>query len=181
MQRTHVERAPAMKGFIAMNWIIRRLDGQEILWHNGGTGGYRTFAGYNPATKVGIVALSNTSTPAGVDDIGRHLLDSGFPLAPPVKPPKDRKEITLDPKILARYPGKYELAPTFHITVTLEDGKLFLQATAQPKFPLFAEAEKEFFLKVVDAQITFEVDGDGPATKLVLHQNGRDLPGKRTE
>jgi hypothetical protein len=46
---------------------------------------------------------------------------------------------------------------------------------------LFAEGEKDFFLKVVDAQITFETNPDGVAKQLVLHQAGRDIPAKRVE
>jgi D-alanyl-D-alanine-carboxypeptidase/D-alanyl-D-alanine-endopeptidase len=72
MQRTHVERAPAMKGFIAMNWIIRRLDGQEILWHNGGTGGYRTWIGFDK--KKGLAAVVLTNSTHGADDLGFELL-----------------------------------------------------------------------------------------------------------
>jgi CubicO group peptidase (beta-lactamase class C family) len=48
----------------------------EILWHNGGTGEYPSFIGYNAKTRVGVVVLSNTFTGSGVDDIGMHLLDS---------------------------------------------------------------------------------------------------------
>jgi hypothetical protein len=55
------------------------------------------------------------------------------------------------------------------------------KATGQPKFELFAESEKEYFLKVVDAQITFEVDPAGTASQLVLHQLGRNTPAKRIE
>jgi CubicO group peptidase (beta-lactamase class C family) len=72
MQRTHVERAPAGKGFIAMNWIIRRLDGQEILWHNGGTGGYRTWMGFDK--KKGLAAVVLTNSTHGADDLGFELL-----------------------------------------------------------------------------------------------------------
>ena len=50
-----------------------------------------------------------------------------------------------------------------------------------PKFELFGESPTNYFLKVVDAQITFETDAQGKATGLVLHQNGRDLPGKRAQ
>ena len=50
-------------------------NGNEIVWHNGGTGGYRTWIGFDPKSRIGVVVLSNTSTAAGVDDIGAHLLD----------------------------------------------------------------------------------------------------------
>ena len=70
-----------------------------------------------------------------------------------------------------------QLAPTFAITVTREGTSLYAQATGQPRFQLFAEAPTEFFLKEVDAQITFEKDSAGKVTRLVLHQGGQDVPG----
>ncbi len=59
---------------VALAWHILTRDGDDIVWHNGGTGGYRSFIGFNSTTKVGVVVLSNTSTLAGVDDIGLHVL-----------------------------------------------------------------------------------------------------------
>ncbi|MGB7022575.1 MAG: hypothetical protein WBD73_02150, partial [Candidatus Acidiferrales bacterium] len=57
---------------------------------------------------------------------------------------------------------------------------LFEQGTGQPKFEIFPESQTEFFLKVVDAQITFVTKGPSRATALILHQNG-DHTGKRVE
>jgi len=68
---------------VALAWHIISRNGREIIWHNGGTGGYRSFIGYDQAAGVGVVVLSNTSTVMGVDDIGLHLLDSRNPLLPP--------------------------------------------------------------------------------------------------
>lgn len=167
---------PAME--IALGWHILSKDGNEIVWHNGGTGGYRSYIGFNPKTRVGVVALSNTSTTVGVDDIGRHLLDASLPLMPP---PKSHKEIALDPKRMDGFAGKYELAPNFVLTITLEGDGLYAQATGQPRFQIFPEAEKKFFFKVVDAQLTFTTDDKGKATGLTLHQNGANIPGKRLD
>lgn len=163
---------------IALGWHISTRNGHEIVWHNGGTGGYRTWIGFDSKSRTGVVVLSNTSTIAGVDDIGLHLLDSTFPL---MQPPKQHHEVKVDPAILDRYAGHYELAPTFVITVTRNGDHLFAQATGQPNFEIFAEDDRHFFYKVVDAQITFEVDATGRATSLVLHQNGANVPGKRIE
>lgn len=96
------------------------------------------------------------------------------------KPPAARTEVALDSTVLERYVGEYELAPTFRIAVTREGNALFGQATGQPRFRLFAESETKFFLKVVDAQITFEREPDGRVTGLILHQNGGNVPGKKT-
>lgn len=163
---------------IALGWHISTHNGREIVWHNGGTGGYRSWIGFDQKSRTGVVVLSNTSTNAGVDDIGAHLLDPTIPL---IQPPKQHREVKVDPAILDRYTGRYELAPTFVITVTRNGDHLFAQATSQPNFEIFAENDHDFFYKVVDAQLTFVVNDAGRATSLVLHQNGANVPGKRIE
>jgi CubicO group peptidase (beta-lactamase class C family) len=154
-----------------LGWVISGSGDDQIIWHNGGTGGYRSYLGFMPAKGVGVVALSNTSTEAGVDDIGRHLLDSRNPLA---EPPRERVAVTLDPAIYERYVGTYRLAPQFEIVISSEGASLFAQATGQGRHEIFAESDKLFFLKVVNAQLTFNVGADGRAAGLTLHQNGID-------
>jgi CubicO group peptidase (beta-lactamase class C family) len=161
---------------IGLGWLISTRDGHEIIWHNGGTGGYRTWIGFESKTRTGVVVLSNTSTNAGADDIGLHLLDSAFPL---LQPPKQRNEVKVDAAVLEKYTGRYQLAPDFIITVTREGDQLYAQASGQPRFEIFAESPREFFLKVVDAQLTFVVDDTGRATSIVLHQNGNNTPGNQ--
>ena len=89
------------------------------------------------------------------------------------------KEIAVPLGILEKYVGTYEIAPTLCIAITLEAEQLMAQATNQPKFPLFAESETMFFLKLVDAQVEFFKDDKGNVTHLVLHQGGRDSTGTK--
>ena len=70
------------------------------------------------------------------------------------------------------------MKPGFDLTITLEGSQLMAQATGQPKFPLFAESETNFFLKVVDAQVEFGKDEKG-VTYLVLHQGAAHPRGTR--
>jgi hypothetical protein len=93
-----------------------------------------------------------------------------------VEAPAEHKAITVAPEILKQYIGTYPLSSAFAITVTVEDGQLMEQATHQPKFPIFPEANDKFFLKVVDAQIEFVRDGSGTVKSLILRQGGRDQP-----
>lgn len=161
---------PAME--IAYAWHVQTKDGSSIIWHNGGTGGYRTYMGFDPKARVGVVVLSNISTPEGPDDIGRHLLNASYPMAK-VTPPTEHTAITLDPKVFDRYVGAYQLDPGALMAITRDGGQFYAQLTGQPRFEIFPESDRKFFLKVVDAQITFDTD------KLTLHQNGRDMPAKR--
>lgn len=163
---------------IGLGWMISQHGEDEIVWHNGGTGGYRSFAGYLKNPGRGAVVLSNTATAIGGDDIGMHLLDAALPLAPQ---PKVREAIAVPAEQLTLYAGRYELAPDFVLEVTAEAGRLFVQATGQDRLEVFAESPTDFFYKVVDAQISFTTGPDGRATGLVLHQNGQDLPGRRVD
>lgn len=79
-------RRPAINAHIkvALGWHVTLRPEGEIIWHNGGTPGFRTFAGFNPKMGVGVVVLSNTNTGRlGPDDIGLHLLDPAAPLDVP--------------------------------------------------------------------------------------------------
>lgn len=44
---------------------------------------------------------------------------------------------------------------------------------------MFASGPRDFFYKVVNAQLTFEVGTDGRVTAVVLHQLGRDQRATR--
>ena len=163
---------------IAYGWHVQTRDGNSIIWHNGGTGGYRTYIGYDPKARAGIVVLSNISTPNGPDDIGRYLLNPGFPLLK-VERPVERKETSLDTKLFDRYVGHYQLNPSTLITMSREGNRFYTQLTGQEKIEVFAEAETKFFIKAVDAQLTFDVSPDGAPTQVTLHQNGANQIARR--
>ncbi len=166
--------APNME--IAIGWHILNRFGDDIVWHNGGTGGYHSFIGFDPKTHIGVVVLSNSAN--DIDDIGRHLIDPRYELAK-LTVRKEHKEVAVDPKLFDQYVGIYELTPAFKITITREVDKLYAQATGQARFQLFPESNTDFFLKVVDAQVTFETDHKGQVRELILHQGGMDQHAKK--
>ncbi len=89
------------------------------------------------------------------------------------------REIPLAAPALLQYVGTYSLVPGFALLVTSEGGQLYVQATGQPRVPVFASAPDEFFFKVVDAQLSFLRASDGSVRSVTLHQNGRDLNGAK--
>lgn len=90
------------------------------------------------------------------------------------------KEIKLSAEILKQYVGKYQLAPNFIMTVSVNGEKIFVQATGQPQAEIFPLSEDKFYPKVVDAQIRF-VRENGIVNQLILLQNGREMPAKKIE
>jgi hypothetical protein len=291
MQLSHQPRHDKAGGTtrVGLGWHISKGAEGDIIWHNGGTGGYRTFAGFVQETGKGVVVLTNSDK--GADDIGFHLLNSADKLIEVKKSalieikkqldaqgaeaawklyenlkkdptngfnedefnttgytyleggntkaaltlfkinvleyPKSanaydsygealmkdgqkeaaienyKKSLELNPgntnatdmlakmgvgegvkvfpvegSVLESYVGVYELAPNFTITITRKNSQLFGQATGQGQFELFAKSPTEFFLKVVEAQVTF-TSKDGKVESMTLFQGGQVMPGKR--
>ena len=172
------DRAAAGNMRIGLNWLTSYAGTDTIVWHNGGTGGYRTFLGFEPSRKIGVVVMTNT-TGAGADDIGFHILNPALPLAPAPAPPKQRTAIDVKADVLARYVGTYQLAPNLALEITLKDGALYVHPTDQATLRLWAESETDFFLKELDAQLTFVRDAQGAATAVVLHQSGQNMNAPR--
>ncbi|MGC2697382.1 MAG: TIGR03435 family protein [Candidatus Angelobacter sp.] len=166
---------PAGYGF---GWRISAQNGHKVIGHGGAWQGFTCFIQRYVDDGLTVVVLANL---AGADtgEIAQKVAGLVNPaLMPP--PPKAHKEIAVNPKVFAGYVGRYQLAPDFIITITQAGDHLFAQATGQPIFELFAESERDFFLKAVDAQITFITDAHGRATELVLHQRD-DKHAKRIE
>lgn len=169
-----VERRPrADQRDVASGWFVASRFGDELVWKDGGTGGYATFIGYSTKTRRNCILLSNAADYASNTALGTHLVNAAYPL------PKLRREVQVDPAVLATYAGRYEISPTFILTVRPDGGRLYIQATAQAEFEVYAESETEFFYRVVNAQVSFERPEGGVAPSLTLHQNGKHMPGKR--
>jgi CubicO group peptidase (beta-lactamase class C family) len=154
---------------IGLGWLIRTVHGRTIHWHNGGTGGYHSFVGFDKDRKRGVVVLSNSVN--DIDDIGFHLLDSEFPLAE-IKTAAEA--VAFDPVLFDAYVGRYRLAPDFILTVTREGGRFYVQATGQEMIEVFPESNERFFATAVQAAVTFVRGEDGRVSHLVVHQGGRD-------
>jgi hypothetical protein len=68
--------------------------------------------------------------------------------------------------------GRYELAPGFILEFRREGDKLMTQATGQGAVEVFASSDSTFYLKVVEASVTFHRNAEGKVDQITLHQNG---------
>jgi D-alanyl-D-alanine-carboxypeptidase/D-alanyl-D-alanine-endopeptidase len=71
---THAPRARHRRVAVGLGWTRLPLLGTEhaLLFHNGGTGGFRSFAGFVPSTHTAAVVLSNSAR--SVDALGFRIL-----------------------------------------------------------------------------------------------------------
>ncbi len=172
IQSTHKPRLDIGPGqAICLGWHLRKAEG--ILWHNGQTGGYHSFVGLRKNPPIGVVVLGNTAG-GTVDAVGYRLLDLLAGKEP--KPLPLKVPMRVNPAILEQYVGNYEMYPNFILSVTREGGRLWVQATNQPRLGIYPESETKFSYRAVDARITFVRNKEGKVDKLILHQHGLDLP-----
>ncbi len=87
--------------------------------------------------------------------------------------------LSISTEVMQRYVGKYQFTPSIFLTVTTKDKQLFVQLTGQTALQVYARTETEWFLKVVEATVTFNVDNKGKCKSLVLFQNGARQRAKR--
>jgi serine-type D-Ala-D-Ala carboxypeptidase/endopeptidase len=79
MDKSHtVRHLKAGESRVGLGWHISNGKLGDIIWHNGGTGGYRTFAGFVKETQKGVAVFTNSTE--GADDIGFKLLNPGATL-----------------------------------------------------------------------------------------------------
>ena len=101
---------PAME--VALGWHVLKEPGGDIFFHEGSTGGYEAFVGFDPQARIGVVLLSNAATEAGIFQLGARLLGSR------TADGGGRIEISIAPGVLARYVGRYRLTPTMVATIS---------------------------------------------------------------
>ena len=181
MQR---EQFPGAK--YGLGTMIAEEDGHTIIAHGGGVPGYNAYSMGDVDARVGVYLMANASPSLRpMRAIGKLVLQLQRGETEIQRLPsfavKEHKEVPVSPEILAKYVGKYEMGPGFVLTITKQGDSIFVQATGQEKAQLFPMSDSEFFLKVVDAQITFNRDGSGNVTSATLHQNGQDEPAERVE
>lgn len=72
IQLTHIPTFTTQQATVAMAWHIIKPGKDEVLFHNGGTGGYRSYLAINLQKKFAVVMLSNTTI--SVDELGNALM-----------------------------------------------------------------------------------------------------------
>lgn len=148
-------------------WAFGNVNGRKIIEHGGAWQGFTSHISRYVNDKLTVIVLTNRAG-ANPGKIAHGIAALYNPELAPI----EQKEIQVDPKLFDDYAGQYQISPEFILNITREADKLWLQATGQLKVQLFPESQTKFFIKVVDAQVTFVKDASGKVTHLILHQAG---------
>jgi CubicO group peptidase (beta-lactamase class C family) len=158
---------------------VKKTETETFLNHAGGVPGFSSFFRVGLNSKTGVYITSNTQrvhqTLTAIANYSLKLLNGEANPEPlPSFITKDFKEIMLPDSVLQKYVGKFQLKPDYFITITLENSKLFAQATGNNKFEITPHQIDRFFVKNAFLAIDFNIE-NGKATSFSLF----DVASKR--
>jgi CubicO group peptidase (beta-lactamase class C family) len=176
-----------------LGWGLYWTSYGKAFFKEGHDEGWRNYAVCFDDKKSGIVIMTNSSNG---ESIFKELLETllrntftpieweGYTPYSQLAPRQalaQRKEVAVDPKLLDRYVGRYGEPPNLILKITQEGNHLFIQENDEARQELGAAGETEFFSKISTDSLTFELDGQGRAVRMILHVDGKDLPMKRID
>lgn len=165
LQACHQKQLPAGPDInIGLGWFISK---EMIIWHNGGTGGFRSYLGFNPHTGQGVVILSNSSED-WPDEFAQCLLDPSY------KKTKIDQALANNPEYMQQFVGSYEATlhlPEYgskqNLEITLY-GNLLASALSGGEVGMLYPIEKGVFgIKgFPQGRVRFEFDALGQVAKV---------------
>jgi CubicO group peptidase (beta-lactamase class C family) len=151
-----------------LGWMI---DSAGRYWHNGGTGGFHAFIGFDPKTKRGVVLLASTAT-----SLIDRLSEAMYKILENAPPPATKFPTAAE---LAPFAGSYEFAGT-KLQVVAEGKRLYLEAPGEPRRRMSPISDHEFWIEVLQSIAVFERDADKVA-RVVFGIGGRTLTAPRVD
>lgn len=163
------------------------------FFHTGHDIGFQNYTVTFPETGIGVVFVSNSDN---FESVARDLAEAvigetcsafdwlGYPRFQPGQrrePPPEPVAIDVDPEILERYAGRYEISTGGMAIVRVTDGRLELSRDELEWTPLHAEAEDRFFVEGDDYRVVFIRDDAGNTVRFEILVEGITIPAERID
>lgn len=171
---------PALGGRMGLAVFETSNDDGTYLWHNGGTGGFRSeLRVYPDAGRAEVLLVSNSGlAPSAIyaalesADGSAHAKGAAAAKAAPMP---------IEAQKLAELAGVYKVDSNVAFTVVLRDGQPWVRLTGQTFLPVVHVGNERFSYEAVAAELQFERDAGGKVSELVLFQGGRELHAERSD
>ncbi len=148
-----------------------QIDKDGRYWHNGATGGYHAFVGFDPKSRRGVVILASTSTSL-IDRLADTMYKvlEGEPPVPAAFPTAAQ---------LIAFVGTYDFSGS-KLVVTAAGKRLYIEGPGEPKHRMSPLSATEFFIEPIQAAAIFQKDGDKVA-RLVFALGDHTMTATRVE
>ena len=160
LARTQEQVASVGGRRMGMNWNLSTRNGHTLISHEGGTGGYSSFAAFDRTAKRAVVLLSDTALTSigGLGSLGWHLLDPSSPTGVP------RVVATAGAKLIDAFIGKYRLQGGLGMELRHNGSSLTIQADGQAEFEMGYDSAGDFYPLKFDALLRPKRKADGTYT-----------------
>jgi CubicO group peptidase (beta-lactamase class C family) len=146
-----------------------QIDDLGRFWHNGGTGGFRAFVGFDPKVRRGIVILSSSSVSL-VDHVALDLYNvlAGEPVKPVTSPPVAQ---------LQQYTGTYQLGE-FKLAISIKGDRMYITGQGTAPLRIIPISDHEMWFEDQQAIVVFEKEA-GKVARAVFVVGPQRLAAQR--
>jgi CubicO group peptidase (beta-lactamase class C family) len=162
----------------AYGGVVMEEPGRKYILFNGEINGFFATSIRYSDEELYVIVLSNLENPSA-QAVAQGLMAIAF--GDPYELPGQRTAITVDPALYERYVGSYRANPNLTLSVTEEDGHLFVQPTDQPRIEIFPESETNYFVKEADVQLHFQVGLDGIVTGVIVLEGDQEIQAQKIQ
>jgi CubicO group peptidase (beta-lactamase class C family) len=163
-------------GWNVMPPAANAFGGHRRIAHSGGINGFSAIIVRLPEPRMTVIVLSNNDS-ASAGTVARDIMAIYY--GQKYEVPASPVAITLDPKILERYVGEYEVRPGESLTVTRQGNSLIVQPTGGRAIEMVPVAETRFAGAAAPITIMFVRAADGTVTEAIVAQGGTGTRAKR--
>lgn len=155
--------------------------------HGGSNWGFRATMIAHRRHGYGLVVMTNADNGGALGaEMSRRIQaaygwDSTLDDLPRGYDAVEKEYIDVDVSVLQHYTGVFEGEGVGRLTITLEDGGLFVEPEGEGKLPVFPETETTFSPRSIPARLEFTFGSDGMVDGLIVHQGGQSIRAQKIE
>jgi hypothetical protein len=171
--RLRMTHAPLAHG-LGMNWYVPRINGQDAVAHEGGTGGFSTLIEIEPAARRAVIVLVDTALGELNDQqaLARSLVDIQLPV------PRSRRAVPMPEALRKALVGEFDLAG-LTVRVRDEDGRLIAQTEGQAPLELRLDDRGDLYPATTVSARATPVFEDGAVNRVIWRQGGPAIDAVR--
>jgi CubicO group peptidase (beta-lactamase class C family) len=146
---------------------LTNQDGTRRFGHGGDDQGFQNdLEAFTTGSGQGVVIMTNGD--AGNELIPEILRAVARTYGWKALQPEERVVVAVDPAVLARYAGGYEIPGVAKLTLSVKDGRLYAAAPvlAPDPFELMAQSPTRFFIPSNGLTLEFVTDANGSPSKI---------------
>lgn len=160
---------PYVSGDVGMGFFIEKKGNALYFGHGGADEGFRAQLLVHKEKGYGAVVMVNSDNGQIMSEIIRAIARE-YEWEDYL--PQPRETARVEPKTLEQYAGRYRINPDRVLTVTSENGKLWAEPTASPKFELHPISESGFVRKDAPVEYDFVKNAEGSVDRLKIRFEG---------